>query len=100
LVLLFVVVLFSTVAQTALAQDALRGMGAVAAGLIIATGMKLLGALVKNPMGLWVCSALAALTFVAVGLLRWPLVWVLLGLGGAACVWAYRLLGATNGEQA
>jgi len=100
LVLLGVVVLYSTVAQTALAQGALRGMGAVAAGLIIATGMKLLGALVKNPMGLWVCSALAALTFVAVALLRWPLVWVLLGLGGVACVWAYRLLSPGDGDAA
>jgi chromate transporter len=59
-----------------------------------------LGALVKNPMGLWVCSALAALTFVAVALLRWPLVWVLLGLGGVACVWAYRLLGPGDGDAA
>jgi chromate transporter len=43
---------------------------------------------------------LAALTFVAVALLRWPLVWVLLGLGGATCVWTYRLLGKTDGESA
>jgi len=100
LVLLGVVVLYSTVAQTALAQGALRGMGAVAAGLIIATGMKLLGALIKNPMGLWVCSALAALTFMAVALLRWPMVWVLLGLGGAACVWAYHLLIPSDGDAA
>ena len=100
LVLLVVVVLFSTVAQTELAQGALRGMGAVAAGLIIATGMKLLGALVKNPMGLWVCAALAALTFVAVALLRWPLVWVLLVLGSAACLWSYHLLGKADGDAA
>jgi chromate transporter len=33
------------------------------------------------------------LTFVAIALLRWPLAWVLLGLGGAACLWAYRVLG-------
>ena len=100
LVMLGVVVLYSTVAQTALAQGALRGMSAVAAGLIIATGMKLLGALVKNPMGWWVCSALAGLTFVAVALLRWPLVWVLLGLGGAACVWTYHLLKPGDGDAA
>ena len=96
MVLLMVVVLYSTVAQTALAQGALRGMGAVAAGLIIATGMKLLSALVKNPLGLWMCTALAALTFVAVALLRWPLVWVLLGLGGVACAWAFRLLSRSD----
>jgi chromate transporter len=96
LILLVIVMLYSTVAQTELAQGALRGMGAVSAGLIIANGMKLLSALVKNPMGLWACAGLTALAFVAVGLLRWPLVWVLLGLGGAACAWAYRLLGKTE----
>lgn len=100
LVLLVVVVLFSTVAQTELAQGALRGMGAVAAGLIIATGMKLLGTLVKNPMGLCLCSALAGLTFVAVALLRWPLVWVLLVLGGTACLWSYGLLGKAGVDAA
>ena len=98
LVLLLVVVLYSTVAQTELAQGALRGMGAVAAGLIIATGMKLIGALKQNPMGMGMCSGLAALSFVAVAWLRWPLIWVLLGLGGAACLWSFRLLGKTQGR--
>jgi chromate transporter len=98
LVLLLVVVLYSTVAQTELAQGALRGMGAVAAGLIIATGMKLIGALKQNPMGMGMCSGLAALSFVAVAWLRWPLIWVLLGLGGAACLWSYRLLSKTQGR--
>jgi chromate transporter len=98
LVLLLAVVLYSTVAQTELAQGALRGMGAVAAGLIIATGMKLIGALKQNPMGMGMCSGLAALSFVAVAWLRWPLIWVLLGLGGAACLWSFRLLSKTQGR--
>ena len=71
---------------------ALRGMSAVAAGLIAATGLKLFGALQKNVLGLLLCIALGALCFVAIGLLRWPLAWVLLGLGGAACAMAYRKL--------
>lgn len=100
LVLLLVVVLYSTVAQTELAQGALRGMGAVAAGLIVATGLKMLTTLVSNPLGLWVCTGLAALSFVAVALMRWPLVWVLLGLGGMASLWAYRLLSNSDGDSA
>lgn len=71
---------------------ALRGMGAVAAGLILASGLKLAPALQRNQLGVRVCCVLAALTFVAIGLLRWPLLWVLLGLGGAACALAYRKL--------
>ena len=71
---------------------ALRGMGAVAAGMIAGTAFKLAGALRANTMGLPACAALAAASFAAVGLLRWPLVWVLLGLGALACGIAWRRL--------
>jgi chromate transporter len=73
-------------------QDALRGMGVVAAGLVLSTAFKLSGALRQNRMGLSVCAALAGLTVLFVGFLRWPLVWVLLGLAVPACVWAWRRL--------
>jgi chromate transporter len=95
-VVLAVAALFGGIADTAAAQGALRGMGAVAAGLITATGIKLIGALKNNVMGLAVCWVLAVLSFVAIALLRLPLVWVLLGVGGVACIWAYRQLGRTR----
>ncbi|WP_137893882.1 chromate transporter [Ramlibacter sp. 2FC] len=98
-IVLLLAVLYGGVAETPVAQGALRGMGAVAAGLITATGLKLIGALGKNAMGLPVCVALAAFTFVAIALLRWPLAWVLGGLGGAACVWAYLRLGVHAASQ-
>ena len=91
--------LYSGVADSAVAQGALRGMGAVAAGLVTATGLKLIGALGRNPMGLLVCLGLAALTFVAIALLRWPLIWVLLGIGGSGCVWAWVRLGAAAASR-
>jgi chromate transporter len=90
--LLGLAALYGTVADTAAAQGALRGMGAVAAGLITATGIKLISALHKNPMGVGVCTGLAGLTFVAIALLRWPLMGVLAGVGGGACLWAWRRL--------
>lgn len=93
LVVLVFAAVFAGIADSPAAQGALRGMGAVAAGLIAATGLKLIGALKKNVMGALVCSALAAITFVAIALLRIPLVWVLLVAGGMACAWAYRQLG-------
>ena len=92
-IVLLLAALYGSVADSATAQAALRGMGAVAAGLITATGIKLIAALGKNAMGIGVCIGLAALTFVAIALLRWPLAWVLPGLGGVACLWAYRVLG-------
>jgi chromate transporter len=71
---------------------ALRGMGAVAAGLIAATGLKLFGALKNNVLGPRLCIGFGGLCFVAIALLRWPLAYVLFGLGGAACVLAFRTL--------
>ena len=71
---------------------ALRGMGAVAAGLITATGLKLFSALLKNVLGLRICIAFGVLCFAAIALLRWPLAYVLFGLGSVACVMAYQKL--------
>lgn len=73
---------------------ALRGMGAVAGGLIAATGVRLLGALRTNPMGGRVCLGLGLACFVAIALLHWPLSWVLPSLGVAGCALAYRKLGS------
>ena len=88
-VVLVLAMAFGGVSDAAWAQGALRGMGAVAAGLIAATGIKLMSALKQNPMGLPVCTAVMLVTFVCVSVLRWPLIWVLLGVGSAACGWAY-----------
>ena len=71
---------------------ALRGMGAVAAGLIAATGLKLSGALLKNVLGLRLCIAFGVVCFVTIALLRWPLFYVLFGLGSVACTVAYQKL--------
>lgn len=95
-VVIVIATLYGSVATTPAAQGALRGMGAVAAGLIGATGLKLVGALRHNALGLPVCAGLAALTFIAIALLRWPLAWVLPGLGVMACGWAWWRLGRTE----
>lgn len=100
LVVLTLAALYGGVADLPAAQGALRGMGAVAAGLITATGLKLASALGKNALGLPLCTAYAAATFAAIALLRWPLAWVLLGVGGSACVWAWVRLGARAGSAA
>ena len=67
---------------------AVRGMGAAAAGLIGAVSIKMMAGLKKNELGAGVCAALIAMTFIAVGLLRWPLVYVVLGLGAPAFAYA------------
>jgi chromate transporter len=69
---------------------ALRGMGFVAAGLILSTALKLAPGLRKNVVGLPAAALLVLLTAVAVGWLRWPLVMVILVLGAAGVAWAWK----------
>jgi chromate transporter len=93
LIVLLLASLFAGVSDSTAVQGALRGMGAVAAGMIAATGLRLFAALKQNIVGALVCWVLVAATFIAIALLRVPLIWVLLGLGGAGSLWAYRQLG-------
>ncbi len=100
LIVLTLAALLAGVADAPQVQGALRGMGAVAAGLIAATGLKLVTALKRNVLGWVLCWCLIASTFMAIAWLRWPLAWVLLGLGGVACVAAYRRLGVVASAEA
>lgn len=84
---------YGLVADNPHVAGALRGMGAVAAGLITATGLKLMPALKKHPLGIAACIVIGVLAFVGIAFLRWPLLWVLLGLGGTSCVLTYRKMG-------
>src|SRR5450432_3676654 len=65
--------------RIAMVSGALRGMGAVAAGLIIATAFKLIGTLRSNRLGLPTAAAFSLLTFIMIALLHWPLIWVIAG---------------------
>ncbi|MBS1170290.1 MAG: chrA [Burkholderiaceae bacterium] len=71
---------------------ALRGMSAVAAGLIAGTGMKFVATFKAHPLGSLTCAILAIAVFACIGLLRVPLGYIVLGLGGAACILTYRKL--------
>jgi chromate transporter len=94
LLLPLVIVLALTIAYTHTAQvpqvaGALRGMGAVAAGLIIGTAISLAGSLRNSPLGVPMAALLGSAALVAVALLRWPLGLVLLALGCLAVLIAY-----------
>ena len=92
LLVLLLAVLYSHFSGYPGVAGALRGMAAVAAGLIGATALKLVGALQKNILGLLICAALGTACFVAVALLRLPLAYVLLSLGTVACMLAHQKL--------
>jgi len=67
-------------------QQALTGMASVAAGLLFATVIKLATAL---PRG-WRPWLFGALAFVGVGVLRWPLLWVMAALAPWAVFAAWK----------
>jgi chromate transporter len=88
LIVLALALLYAQVATHPVAQGAIRGMGAVAAGLIFAMGVKLAPTLKKNPLPLPLCAAALLASWALVGVWRLPMVWLVLGLGGAMAVFA------------
>jgi chromate transporter len=92
LVVIVLALIYAHYAANPHVAGALRGMGAVAAGRITATGLKLAMALQRHPLGRVWCGVLGLATFVAIAWLQLPLLGVLLGLGGLACILTYRKL--------
>jgi chromate transporter len=88
-VILVLAVLYAHYAGNPQVAGALRGMGAVAGGLIAATGVKLIPPLRSHPLGFTICLVTVALVFAAIALARIPLGWVLLAVGGIACAWTW-----------
>jgi chromate transporter len=73
-------------------RGALSGIAAVAAGQIVGTVLRLAAPLKQHPLSWGGCLLLAAVAFGMMSWLHWPLVWVLLGLGGATCLLTYAVL--------
>jgi chromate transporter len=88
-------VVYASVATQPTVRHALAGMSAVAAGLVIATALKMalgLAGAGGTRNRLVVAAAFVALAFVGVGLLRWPLILVAGGLApfAIAAAWPRR----------
>lgn len=87
-------VLYTRFAAEPMVAGALHGMSAVAAGLIVAMALKLLPSLARNPLGRVLCGLVLIATVAAVGWLRWPIAYAVLGVGGLtvlAAWWRLRL---------
>ena len=92
LLVITLTIVYSQFADPPEMAGALRGMGAVAAGLVAGMGLKLAATLSRHPLGRWLSYALALAAFAAMALLRLPLFWLLLVVGGAGCVLTWRKL--------
>jgi len=93
-VILALAVLYAQFAGNPQVAGALRGMGAVAGGLIAATGIKLIPALRRHPLGFGICLGFVAIVFGAIAVARLPLGWVLLVVGGVTCFWTWKKIPA------
>jgi len=87
LVVLIFSVLYARYGDIAALQRLLAGVAAAAAGLAISTGVKMAEPLIRQPTGL--AHALAVAAFVTVGIVQWPIYWVLGALvpGSIALMW-------------
>ncbi|NVI81771.1 MULTISPECIES: chromate transporter [Janthinobacterium] len=92
IIVLVLGVLYTRFGDNPQMAGALRGMAAVSAGMIAATGVKLATALTKHPLPLWLTLSITVLGVLMVAILRWPLLYILLGLGGIGCLLTYRKL--------
>jgi chromate transporter len=92
-IVLVLAALYAEFAQMPVVSGALRGMGAVAAGLVLSTAFKLGGGIRAHVFGMGLCLVLGALTFVLIALLKWPLVGVLAALGPPSVALAWWRLG-------
>ncbi len=84
LIVLLLAALYSQFAGIPAVAGALRGMGAVSAGLIIGTAVRVLPTLKDSPLGRPLAAAMVGLTTLLIGWWRVPLVWVVLGLGSVS----------------
>jgi chromate transporter len=86
LVIVLIGALYAKYGQMQLAQQALTGMSAVAAGLVLAMGLKMLTGLPRR----WRPLLFATLAFVCIGVFRLPLLPVLLALAPAAVALSWK----------
>ncbi len=100
IIVLLLATLYNQYVHLPQVAGAVRGMGAAAAGLIGAVSLKMIPGLKQNEMGAGISAALIAMTFIAVGVLRWPLVYVVIGLGVPAFAYAVWIIRQRDAQAA
>lgn len=92
IIVLLIAVFYARYAAQPEVAAALRGMSAVSAGLIAATGLKMARALASSPLSSIVCSLFCISCFACVALFKLPLIIVLVVIGIPACILTYQKL--------
>lgn len=92
LIVSFLAVLYGHFASVALVAGAVKGIGAVAAGMIGAVGLKLAASVKTSVLGKPAFFTVAVVSFALVALLRLPLIVVIGCIGLPSIAWTYRQL--------
>ncbi len=92
IVVLLLAAVVGQYAQAEALQGVMRGLAAVSAGMIASLSLKMMRSLKQHVLGLGLVIGFALATFVAVAVLRYPLLAVLLSLGSLAVVMTYQRL--------
>lgn len=99
LIIALMALAFTSFQHLPLVQGALKGMGLVVVALILTTALKLIPALRSHVGGVAFCVVAVVATFVAIAVMRFPLAWVLLVIGGLSCAWTYRCIVRRNAAK-
>ncbi len=86
--LLLIVLVYDHFSALAFTQNLLKGMAAVAAGLVLSTAVKL----AQGQSRTWRAVGIGLAVFLTIGVLQWPLVWVMLVLIPLALVLEWRAM--------
>ncbi len=86
LLMLAIVFTFQAFAHLPIVASALHGMGAAAAGMVMAAGWRFMPSIRQHPLGVVLASLFVIQSFVLVAWLHWPLAAVIAAVGGVACV--------------
>ena len=94
LLVIALALLYNHWANVPAVAGAVRGMSAVAAGLVAGTACKLAASLRQHVLGRWASALVVAATVLLLAGWHWPLLWVLLGVGGLSYAVTYQRLAA------
>ncbi len=86
---LMLATLYDHFATAAMVVGAVKGMSAVAAGLIAAVGLKLFASIRTSPVGKTVFTLAAIVSFVVVGVYGVALIWAIVWVGIPTVLWTY-----------
>ncbi len=89
LLLILVAIFFEQFREYPAVAGALHGMGAVSAGLIGGTSLKMAGSLKVHPLTFWGAITFTVVTFVLLAVLKFPLIPVLLVMGTSSIFLTY-----------